>query len=181
MVHEMLELQRSLRERGLLISFSGRFSQEIIEELGEALKKYLETEEHPKTDIFNIFSIFIEQTQNIKNYCQSKQGTEIYDNVANSCIVTIGKTEEGSYICCGNNVSNADIEPLVRILEMINGMDKAELKKLYKAKLKEETPPERSGAGIGLIDIARKAKQPLEFDITKVDEQLSFFTLKAVV
>jgi regulator of sigma D len=64
----LLDVQNKLRQSGILICFSGRLSQGLIEEYGEAVKKYLETEDRPMNEIFNVFSIFIEQTQNIKNY-----------------------------------------------------------------------------------------------------------------
>ena len=182
MNQRLLSLQKKLREDGVLISFSGKFSQEIIEELGEAVKKYLETEDQPKTDIFNIFSIFIEQTQNIKNYCVSKRPIGPYEQIANSCIVTIGSTaNNGKYICSGNLIVNSDVDKLESNLNALIGLNKDELKKLYKQKLKQELPPDITSAGIGLVDIARKSSQPLLYSIDNIDEQFSFFTLKAIV
>ena len=179
--NDLLHIQRTLRQNGLLISFSGRFTQEIIEELGAAVKRYMEVEESPKNDIFNIFSIFIEQTQNIKNYCGSKEGA-VYDHISNSCIVTIGKTETGgNYICSGNLVEEQDLQGLITKIDSVITLDKVELKKLYKETLKRPLSEETNGAGLGLIDMARKAKEPLEYSVTKVSEQYSFFTLKTVV
>lgn len=179
--NNLLDIQKKLRENGILISFSGRFSQAIIEELGEAVKKYLEMEQSPRNHIFHIFSIFIEQTQNIKNYCMSKESTAFHENIANSCMVTIGRTELGNYICSGNIIEESDIPGLVGKIEKLILLDKTELKKLYKETLKQEIAPDSLGAGIGLIDMARKASYPLEYSITKLDDQYSFFTLKAVV
>ncbi|MCF8011671.1 MAG: SiaB family protein kinase [Clostridiales bacterium] len=182
MSNKMFVLQKELREKGVLISFSGKFSQEIIEELGQAVKKYLETENHPKTDIYNVFSIFIEQTQNIKNYCVSKQETPAYEQIANSCIVAIGSQENNErYVCSGNLIYNDDIDKLEKIINELIGLDKQSLKKLYKQKLKQDLPPDSTSAGLGLIDVARKASSPLEYSIEKKDEFFSFFTLKAIV
>lgn len=182
MNNKLLELQTLLRENSLLITFSGKFTQSIIEELGEAVKRYLEMEERQQNAIFNLFSIFIEQTQNIKNYCSSKETAEYGERISDSCIVTIGKTETGNYVCSGNQVKNNDIQKLITVLEEINQLDKVELKKMYKIKRKQEvTSMEGPGAGLGLIDIARKVKQPLEYSITEIDAEFSFFTLKATV
>jgi hypothetical protein len=179
---KLLELQTLLSENSLLITFSGKFTQSIIEELGEAVKKYLETEERPQNAVFNLFSIFIEQTQNIKNYCSSKESTDCGDRISDSCIVTIGKTEAGHYVCSGNQVEKNDVQRLIKVLDEINQLDKDELKKMYKNKLKQEVASmEGPGAGLGLIDIARKVKQPLEYSITEIDADFFFFTLKATV
>ena len=60
-------------------------------------------------------------------------------------------------------------------------MDKQELKQYYKQQLKADVPPGSNSAGLGLIDMARKASRPLEYSIMKLDEAVCFFTLKACV
>jgi hypothetical protein len=168
-----------LRDKGILISFAGRLSQSLIEEYGAAVKSYLENEERPQNEVYHIFSIFIEQTQNIKNYCSLKQESPFGETIAQSCIVTIGKSDNGHFICSGNMVANADLAKLTARIDPLVSLDKAGLKQLYKEKLREASGPE--SAGLGLIDIARKARGPLIYSITELDANLSFFTLKAIV
>ncbi|MBW7456609.1 SiaB family protein kinase [Paenibacillus sepulcri] len=181
MLTDMLNVQHLLRSRGILISFTGKLSQALIVEYGEAVKSYLETENRPKNEVFNIFSLFIEQTQNINNYCAVKTESSNYEEIAHSSIVTIGKTGSGSFVCSGNLIENANSEALQTYLDTIISLDKTGLKTLYKTVLKQEVPEGSRGAGLGLIDMARKASAPLEYSIVKQDEALSFFTLKAIV
>lgn len=177
--NKLYEVQNLLRNNGILISFTGKLSQGLIEEYGQAVKKYLETEERPKSEIFNVFSVFIEQTQNIKNYSGSKEGQSNYEAISISGIVTIGKAEDGYYICSGNMVENDDLDRLVAKVKHLAALDKTELKKLYKETMMNE--PEENGAGLGLIEMARKASKPLECTVTPLSGTLSFFSLKAVV
>lgn len=177
----LLGLQGKLRDMGILISFSGRFSQGIIVELGDAIKNHMEAEQTPKNNIYNVFSIFIEQTQNIKNYCASKEGSVHYDKIVSSGIVSIGKTDSGYMIWSGNLIENADVDVLREKLEKIIVLDKDGLKKAYKEQLKKDIPPDSQGAGIGLIDIARKASFTLEYYFEKLDEEFSFYELKVMV
>ncbi len=181
MNRDMLEVQRLLISRGILISFSGKLTQALIVEYGEAVKTYLETDNRPQNEAFNIFSLFIEQTQNINNYCASKVNRPLYETILYSSIVTIGKMENGSYVCSGNLIENQDIESLKAHLDTIIQQDKAGLKAMYKNRLKQDLPPDHVGAGLGLIDMARKATVPLEYSIIAQDDSLSFFTLKAIV
>lgn len=178
--NELYDVQHALRNKGILISFSGRLSQGLIEEYGEAVKKYMETEERTRNEVFNVFAVFIEQTQNIKNYVVSKEGSPDYERISNSSIVTIGKSEEGYYICSGNMGEASDLEHLAGRIELLRSLDKAGLKKLYKETMMKE-PPENGGAGLGIIEMARKASMPLEYSVTPIDGALAFFTLKAVV
>ena len=176
----LLNIQKTLRNEGVLISFSGRFSQTIIEELGEVLKKYLETEENTKSSIYSIFAIFVEQTQNIQNNWNKVASHERNTEIANSCIVTIGKQEENNYISSGNLILNRDTQPLIEKIEKLRTLTNEELKKLYKDTRKSVNEDETS-AGLGLIDISRKASYPLDYSITAIDDSVSFFTLKALV
>ncbi len=181
MANNLFELQQVLQNYGVLISFSGRFSQEIIEELGDAVKKYLETESTSQTETYNVFSIFIEQTQNVKNYCARKEGGSAGEKIANSAIVAIGKSATGHFVQAGNLIESADAPGITAQLDTIIALDKAGLKKYYKELLKADIPPGKMGAGLGLTDMARKASQPLEYHVLKMDADFCFFTLKAYV
>jgi hypothetical protein len=175
----LLSLQAELKSLGMLICFSGYFSQGIIEELGEAVKQHMENESRTKGDIFNVLSVFIEQSQNIRNYANSKQGQDCFQRVSESGIVVIGKSEPGYYICSGNYVHNDDLPPLLARIDRLAGMDKEQLKKLYKEKL-HGALPEGGGAGLGLINIARKTSAPLQYRVEKREGAFSFFTLEAI-
>jgi hypothetical protein len=181
MLNNLLELQSVLMNNNILISFSGKFSQGIIEELGEAIKKHMEAEDKPQNKIFNVFGIFIEQTQNIKNYVMSNEGNCNYDKIASSGIVSIGRTDSGYFIWSGNLIENRDIAKLSDKLELIRAMSKDDLKKHYKEQLRKILPEGSLSAGVGLIDIARKASMPIYYSIEPHNDNLSFFQIKVIV
>ena len=178
---DLIDLQNRLKSQDVLISFSGRFSQVIIEELSFAIRKYMESEEQSKSDVFNVLSIFIEQSQNIKNYIFSKEGSDCFDEIVNSSVIVIGKEEKGYFICSVNLIFNFDQDRLTEKLERIKNLNKDELKKLYKEQIKKNLDIDSQGAGIGLIDMARKSSLPIEYSITKLDDKRSYFTLSVTV
>ena len=47
--------------------------------------------------------------------------------------------------------------------------------------MKKTLDPESTGAGLGLIDMARRASGQLHYSIQDLEEQRSFFTLKVQV
>lgn len=175
------DLQALLQENGILINFSGRFTQEIIEELGDAVKRYLETENTPQSYTYNVFAVFIEQTQNIKNYGRAKEDTELGERIAASGIVAIGKSKEGYFVSSGNLIESSDAKKLTASLDALAQLDKAQLKKLFKERMRQEVPPGAQSAGIGLIDMARRSAKPLEYAVMQIDGILAFFTLKVYV
>lgn len=180
----LLELQKNLEKVGIMISFSGQFSQGIIEELSEAIEKHLNKENLTKGDVYNVISIFVEQAQNIRNYTSSKkdsQSQETCERVASSGIVTIGKDEQGYFIYSGNLIATKDIVDLQQRLTLLSNLNKEELKKLYKEQLRKERTDQEKGAGLGLIDIFRKATHPVVFSFSDYNDELKFYALKVTV
>jgi len=141
----------------------------------------MEAEDRPRNDIYNVFAIFVEQTQNIRNYSFSKKGSVGYDYIANSGIITIGKNQGGYFICSGNLIEKGDAPALADRIKQLANLDKNVLKRLYKEQIKRDLPFGSMGAGVGLFDIARKASQPIEYNIIDIDENVSFFTIKVTV
>jgi hypothetical protein len=161
-----------------LLCFNGPFSQGLIEELGEALKKHVQNETEPSSSAFDVFTAYIEVAQNIREYAISKG----YDEKQASATVVISQDIDGRYvISAGNFVEPADGPILVERINALARMDKTELKQLYKKRLKE--PREgNSGAGLGLIDLARKANVPFSGFSFPVDSGTRcFFTLRVVI
>lgn len=174
----LFQLKERLDSAGALITFSGSFSHTIIEELGTAVRKYLESEEVQKSSLMDVFSVYVEAAQNVRNYTAGKEGDS---TIANSSILVIAKRDQRYEVHAGNLVDNADIPGFTARIQALVGVDKAGLKALYKEQLRKERPPGAVGAGLGLIDMARRATQPLEFEFTPVDAEHSFFSLRVVV
>ena len=177
---DLFEIKKSFQRDGTLICFAGPFSHSIIEELGNAVRRYLETEQVGKASMMDVFSIFIEQTQNVRNYAASKASAGDANPEYNQGIVVIGKSDSHYQVSAGNLVESGDISECVALLDRLRSMDKAALKALYKERLHAEPIPGR-GPGLGLIDMARKSAIPLEYLLRRVDDRYSFFSVRATV
>jgi hypothetical protein len=178
---KLTDIQTILGSNNILTCFSGRFSQGLIEEMGIAIKNYLESEARPKNVIYNVFSVYIEQTQNIKNYASRKEGSPLGNRIANSAIVCIGTVNDSYFIWSGNLIENSDVARLQTKLDSIAGQNKDELKQLYKEQLKKDSNPDKQGAGLGLIDIARKASAAIRYSFHRIDETFSFYEIKVLI
>lgn len=178
---KLLDLQMNLQRWGILINFSGRFTQGIIEELGDAVKRHLELEMISQNETYNAFSVFVEQTQNIKTYGAKIADVALKDRIVNSGIVAIGKSANGYFVTSGNMIVDEDAAALRGRLDEILTLDKAALKKLYKEQMRRELPPGSDSAGMGFIDMARRASRPIQYSIEKQEEGVSFFTLEVYI
>lgn len=168
-------LRQSFDRDRIMLSFNGPFSQSLIEELGKALKSYLEAEDASTGSAMDVFSVYIEMTQNIRNYTAAKG----YNDGDSSGIVVIGRYDNGHYfVSAGNVVDEADGRALAERVKSLAALDKAALKAAYKEQLRrprDETTG--GGAGLGFIDMARKANSPLMCDVRPASAGRSFFSL----
>jgi hypothetical protein len=172
---DLLRLRDLFLRENVLLCFNGPFSHSIIEELGKALKAHLEVDKLAKSAVMDVFSVFIEQTQNVRNYTKGSALPE----TARMGIVAIGKEGERYVVGSGNLVKEADIRELTARIDRLNGLDKPALKSLYKEQLR--SAPEGPGAGLGLISMARVATAPLRYAVEPVGDDLVFFSLGAVI
>ncbi|WPC44148.1 SiaB family protein kinase [Clostridium sp. JS66] len=170
-------LQKKLRQSKIEFIFSGTFSQGLIEELGLALKQRMQLQQVKKSKISSVFFTFIEQTQNIKQYEVSKENTEEFLTIAGSGVIAISKTQSGYCINSGNIVLNADISGLKEKLNKIIALDGAELTNYFREISRREIDMNKGTCGLGLIQIARKSTEKIEYNFEKIDDVYSYYTL----
>ncbi len=177
---DLVRLQEALSAQGILMSFSGPFSHSIIEELGVAVKNYLESAQVARPALMDVFAIYIEQAQNVRNYIDRWQQGPEQARLSHSGIVVVARKDGRYMVSSGNLVDRVDTPPLVAHLEHLRALDKAGLKALYKQQMRQPLD-DRGGAGLGLIEMARKAVAPLDYALSAVDEQYMFFSLRVMV
>ncbi len=174
--------KHDLDRRGIIFSFSGYLSEGILYSLGEALRQKMTLEETNVNTVKKVFSVFVEQAQNIIRYSAEKvAGESDHPIELSSGMVTIGTENDRFFIVCGNVVRAADEPKLRQRLELLRGMDKDAIKAYYKEQLREEPDEHSRGATIGLIEIARRASIPIEFDFDPIDGESFFFCMKVCI
>jgi hypothetical protein len=98
-----------------------------------------------------------------------------------SVIVMIAKNMSGYSIITGNYVLTDNVEALKARLEEINNMTAEEVKSLYKSVLADGQRSSKGGGGLGIIDIARKSGEKLDYGFIPFDDGSSFFSLNVKV
>lgn len=176
----LYNIKETFNQKGILICFAGPFSHSIIEELGNAVKRYLEAEQLTRASLMDVFSLFIEQTQNVRNYAEQKAAEGNREHDFSSGIVVIGKSGDGYVVSSGNFVERKDIQHAIEKLQVLEGLDRQGLKSAYKEQMRRERVSGKS-SGLGLIDMSRKTSKPLEYSIIEIDERYCFFSLKAII
>lgn len=163
----------------ILICFNGPISRTLIGEIGIALKDHIASTQVHQSAAMDVFSVYIEMSQNIRHYA-CRMG---YDDFAAAATVVIAETEDGHYtVSAGNIVEPDDGEELIKKIRELSLLDKLELKALYKQQLRlPRQSGQASGAGLGLIEMARKSTEPLQANLDTGSDGKAFFSLRAVI
>lgn len=177
----LLDLHQQFENANIQICFNGPLSHSIIEELGLAVRRYLENESGGSDKMMDVFAVYIEQTQNVRNYAQKKLLDSPQSAAFNAITLLIGREDEHYVVVSGNVVSQADLSVLTEKIELLQTLDSDGLKQLYKTQRRKPVEPGALGAGLGLIDMARKTSEPLSYEVQNIDSETAFFTLKAVI
>ncbi|PWC32516.1 SiaB family protein kinase [Azospirillum sp. TSO35-2] len=175
-------IKRDLDDKGIVFSFSGYLSEGILYSLGEALREKLTLEDADGPTVRRVFSVFVEQMQNIIRYSAEKVRGRPGGTVELSAgMVTIGMEGGKVFIVCGNTVRNDDVARLRDRLDHLKSLDRDGIKTYYREQLREEPDSGSRGATLGLIEIARRASEPIDYDFDPMDTDRSFFCLKVRV
>lgn len=81
-------------------------------------------------------------------------------------------------IVSANTVQNDIIPTLEAQLNGLNQLTNDELKEAYRKVLTDDQYSEKGGAGLGMIEMARRTKNKLNFTFTDIDEENSYFYFK---
>jgi len=82
------------------------------------------------------------------------------------------------FIASGNGLDNLNIPSLKTRLEKINSLNKEELKEYYLEILNNEEMSKEGGSGLGLIEMARKSGQKMDFMFYPLNDIYSLFYIQ---
>lgn len=181
---KIYDIYQKFEERNIIFSFSGVITSNFLNavlDIMEAKVEYLDESPKIKKKVLNIL---VECVQNIYYHAEN-QFTYLDDEETkkrlNNALVMVVKSDDGFIIETGNYIENESVEILKERIERINNLDKIELRDYYRDVLANGTFSDRGTAGLGMIDIARKSGNKLDFSFIPVNEKLSFFSLSVKI
>lgn len=162
-----------------MLSFKGDFTPELLHSILNIIEKKMEHIEGAARTRKRVFNVLVECLQNLYHHNETvkKDVSASLKPEEKTGIIMIAKNVTGYSVFTGNLMMNKGVEALKGKLEEINAMDKQALKDLYKSVLNNGKMSEKGGGGLGMIDIARKSGQKLDYGFVPFDDKHSFFSL----
>lgn len=175
---DIYDFYERMEEHNVMLSFKGEITSELLSSILQIMESKLEIiEEVPKVKK-KVFNVLVECLQNLYHHIDENDGPSREDNNAIFMIAN----HSGYYnILTGNYILTEHVTSLKEKIDKVNELNREELKAYYKEVLNNGEMSAKGGGGLGMIDIARKSGQKLEYSFMSLDKEMSFFTLKVKV
>ncbi|MCP4311666.1 MAG: hypothetical protein GY790_10420 [Bacteroidetes bacterium] len=169
----LFDLHNRMEDNDIIMVYQGDFSQDLIKTVLTFTELKFSTEDLGNSVRRRLFNLMVECLQNVSKH----QFKGHHDDPRKSSMFMIGYTDEDYLIVSSNPIHNRHIPKLEEMLEKVNSLDKDGLKQLYKQARLENKFSDSAGAGIGIIDMARKSGKKLDYNFETIDDDLSVYSL----
>ncbi len=163
-------------ENGFSLVYLGEFSHEITKMFTSMAESDMEKNSEERSVQRKVYHVMVETLQNM-----NKHSDEIKERNIGNGLFIIGKKHDTYYVITSNKVAKNHKDHLEKALTSVNNASPLELKEMYKRQIKEGSLSNKGGAGLGLIDIARKTGETLNYQFLQLDEENFFFILKVEI
>jgi len=128
-----------------------------------------------------VYNVLVESLQNLYHHVD-KVPEDFEDQSSEKFgMLVVQKVDHGYKIITGNFVQADNIEKLEEKIKRINRSSQEEIKELYKFILNHQRISAKGGGGLGLVDIARKTGNKLDYAFKEYNDKYSFFYLNILV
>ncbi|HLN20427.1 MAG TPA: SiaB family protein kinase [Bacteroidales bacterium] len=163
-----------MMKESLMFVYRGIVTNENSVPLLMLLEKEMENSEFGFVGRKRLFMFVLESLQNVSRHSVGSMH-------ANMSLVVYSKTGSGYTVTTGNVLHNSGINDLRRKLEDVNKLENKDIRDVYRRMLSSAEFSTKGGAGLGLIEMAKKTGNKLDYDFVKIDDDYSYFVLSKTV
>jgi hypothetical protein len=165
----------------VILYYKGNIDSDVINHVLDTVEdKMAQVNEHAKLRK-KVYNVLVESLQNL--YHHVDKVPEDFDDQSSERygLLIVKRVDNGYKIVTGNFVRAENIEKLEERIKRINRSSHEEIKELYKFILNHQKISQKGGGGLGLVDIARKTGNRLEYSFKEYNSKHSFFYLNILV
>jgi hypothetical protein len=162
-----------MKER-LMFVYRGVVTNENSAPLLMLLEKEMENSEFGFVGRKRLFMFVLESLQNVSRHSDHNQYAEM-------SLVVYSKTDTGYTVTTGNVIETERINDLKSKLDEINNLESGEIRNVYRQMLSHAEFSSKGGAGLGLIEMAKKTGNKLDYDFIRIDDKFSYYILSKTV
>ena len=168
-----------LIEDRLCFIYQGDFKDEITAKIINLSEFNIQNSSEISKMKKKVSLIMVECFQNIVRHGEDVDKSKLPRTTTQSRIFIARNIKNSYIISSANLIENENIENLQKKLDTINSFSKEELKDYYMEILSNEELTKKGGAGLGLVEMARKSGEKLQYSFDSLNDKLSYFYLQS--
>lgn len=153
--------------------YRGQFNTEITDNILSLAEESLRLSEQKLKIKKRVYFIMVEGLQNITRH----QDLTTDDIPVKPGFFVLQRKKHSYFITTGNLINKKNIDVLQSQINKVKSLTIDELNVYYKQHLKYGSISEKGGAGLGLIEMARKSKGKLSYNFRKINDEYYYFYL----
>jgi len=161
----------------VLLAYKGSISAEWINSVLENVESKLDSVNEDPRIKKKMYNVLVEGLQNLFHHVDDLPEEMIEKYNAKFGVLVIKKTDDHYTVSLGNFITSDKTNYLKDKIDKINSLTQDELKDMYKFILNHQKLSAKGGGGLGLIDMARKTGNKLEYNFYELNNTYSFFNL----
>ena len=181
MAFDINEWFNLLSQKDVILKYKGEITSELITDVLNEAEIKIEKYEVSTKLRKKLYNILVESLQNLYHHIVETPDEFIKLLDSNFALFFVIKDDSFYKIITGNFVSSDKAKYLRDRVDLINNLSVDELKALYKLILNNEEFSEKGGGGLGMIDIARKSGNKLEYQFYEINNIYYFYSLTVLV
>jgi len=168
-------------KNNVILFYKGNVDSDVINHVLDTVEdKMAEVNEQAKLRK-KVYNVLVESLQNLYHHVD-KVPDDFEDQTSEKYgLLVVQKVDTGYKIITGNFVHADNVEKLEEKIRRINRSSHEEIKELYKFILNHQRISAKGGGGLGLVDIARKTGNKLDYSFKEYNDKYSFFYLNILV
>jgi len=170
-----------MSDANVIFAYKGDITAELITEVLASVEAKLEDMNESQKLKKKLYNVLVEALQNLYHHIDNPPDKEIFNIDDRFAIFILSKGDAFYRISTGNFIRVAKYQILKDRLDQINYLSQEELKSLYKLILNNEEFSEKGGGGLGMIDIARKTGNKLDYKFIDYNKDYYFFSMEVLV
>ncbi len=174
----------NMSQQDIILMYEGMINQKIIKSFAYLTECRLEQSGESLKMQKTVYHIMLESLQNIAKHGIAEaelDSDSLAEGLSKSGILIVGMDEMGWFITTGNLISNESLNNITRLIDRVNKMNSDELKQLKKETMINSSISDKGGAGLGIIDMAKRTGNELLYNIEEVDANHSYFILTVTI
>jgi len=168
----LYKYHKELVDDNICLIYQGEFNDDITERILFLSDNNINNSAELKRIRKKLSFVMVESFQNIIRHAPSTS-VEIKDS-ENPSVFFVRNLGHVFYVTSVNVIANEKVEILKGRLKHINSLDKDALKELFLDILSDENISDKGGAGLGLIEMARKSGNNIAFDFDEISDEHSY-------